>query len=54
MPKPQSELPDNQVAPNPNLEKRTRRHFTTDYKRKILAKLCGVDQDFRRTLKWGS
>jgi len=37
MPKPQSELPENQVTPNPNLEKRTRRQFTTEYKLKILA-----------------
>ena len=37
MPKPQSELPDNQVTPNPNLEKRTRRQCTTEYKLKILA-----------------
>lgn len=37
MPKPQSELPENQVTPNPGLEKRTRRQFSTEYKLKILA-----------------
>lgn len=37
MPKPPSDMPENQVTPNPNLEKRTRRRFTTEYKLKILA-----------------
>ena len=37
MPKPQSELPDNQVKPAPELEKRTRRRFTTEYKLRIIA-----------------
>lgn len=37
MPKPTSELPDNQVTPNPNLEKRTRRSFSPEYKQRILA-----------------
>lgn len=37
MPKPQSELPDNQVTPAPELEKRTRRRFSTDYKLRIIA-----------------
>lgn len=37
MPKPTSELPDNQVTPNPNLEKRTRRYFSPEYKQRILA-----------------
>lgn len=37
MPKPVSEQPDTQVKPDPNLEKRTRRRFTTEYKLKILA-----------------
>ena len=36
MPKPPSELPDHQVTPNPKLEKRTRRHFSTEYKLRIL------------------
>jgi len=29
MPKPPTELPDHQVTPNPKLEKRTRRQFST-------------------------
>lgn len=36
MPKPPIELPDQEVTPNPNLEKRTRRHFSTEYKLRIL------------------
>jgi len=36
MPKPPTELPDQQVTPNPNLEKRTRRHFSTEYKLRLL------------------
>lgn len=30
MPKPPSDLPDNQVTPNPKLEKRTRRQCSTE------------------------
>lgn len=37
MPKPPSDLSENQVTPNPNLEKRTRRRFSTEYKLRILA-----------------
>ncbi|MBI53262.1 MAG: hypothetical protein CL551_02635 [Alcanivorax sp.] len=37
MPKPESQLPENQVSPDPRLEKRTRRHFSTEYKLRILA-----------------
>ncbi|MDN6337071.1 transposase [Halomonas piscis] len=37
MPKPPTELPDHQVTPNPKLEKRTRRQFSTEYKLRILA-----------------
>ena len=37
MPKPPTELPDHQVTPNPMLEKCTRRQFSTEYKRRILA-----------------
>lgn len=37
MPKPQSELPENQVTPSPELEKRTRRRFSTEYKLRIIA-----------------
>lgn len=37
MPKPVSELPDSQVTPAPELEKRTRRTFTPEYKLRILA-----------------
>ena len=37
MPKSVSELPDNQVTPEPSLEKRTRRQFTPDYKLRIIA-----------------
>lgn len=32
MPKQPTDLPDNQVKPNPNLEKRTRRTFSPEYK----------------------
>jgi len=32
MPKPTCDLPDNQVTPNPNLEKRTRRRLSPEYK----------------------
>ena len=38
MPKPiAGSLPDTQVAPEPMLEKRTRRHFSTEYKLRIIA-----------------
>lgn len=38
MPKPiASALPDTQVVPEPMLEKRTRRNFTTEYKLRIIA-----------------
>ena len=37
MPKPESQLPENQVTPDAQLEKRTRRRFSTAYKLKILA-----------------
>lgn len=37
MPKPVTELPAAQVTPLPELEKRTRRTFTTEYKLRILA-----------------
>ena len=37
MPKPPTALPDHQVTPNPKLEKRTRRQFSTEYKLRILA-----------------
>jgi len=33
MPKPQSELPENQVTPNPGLEKCTRRAFSCGSRR---------------------
>lgn len=36
MPKPTTELPATEVAPNPRSEKRTRRIFTRDYKLSIL------------------
>ena len=37
MPKPASSLPENQVTPAPELEKRTRRWFSTEYKLRIIA-----------------
>ena len=38
MPKPITlPLPDSQVVPEPMLEKRTRRHFNTEYKLRIIA-----------------
>lgn len=37
MPKPHRELPDNQVTPDPKLEKRTRRRFTAEYKLRVIA-----------------
>ncbi len=36
MPKPVTELPNNQVKPNPSLEKRTRRKFSAEYKLRII------------------
>jgi len=36
MPKPPSELPNNEVKPDPTLEKRTRRKFTANYKLRII------------------
>jgi len=36
MPKPATKLPNNQVKPNPSLEKRTRRKFSADYKLRII------------------
>jgi transposase-like protein len=36
MPKPESQIPDNQVLPDAQLEKRTRRRFSTEYKLRIL------------------
>jgi len=37
MPKLESQMPENQVRPDAQLEKRTRRHFSTKYKLKALA-----------------
>ena len=37
MPKAPSELPEAQVSPDPKQERRTRRDFSTDYKRQIIA-----------------
>jgi len=38
MPKPVvSSMPDTQVVPDPMLEKRTRRQFSTEYKLRIIA-----------------
>ena len=37
MPKPDRELPDNQVTPDPKLEKRARRQFTLAYKLRVIA-----------------
>ena len=37
MPKPYTALPENQVTPEPKLEKRTRRQFSAEYKLRILA-----------------
>lgn len=37
MPKPESQLPENQVTPDAQFEKRTRRQFSAEYKLKILA-----------------
>lgn len=37
MPKQPSDLPEGQVTPKPELEKRTRRVFSSDYKLRILA-----------------
>lgn len=38
MPKPLSELADTRVDPSPELERRTRRRFSTEYKLKIIAR----------------
>jgi len=45
MPKPPSELPNHQVTLNPKLEKRTRRHFSTEYKLRILAEADACRHD---------
>lgn len=37
MPKPSSDQPESQVTPNPDLEKRTRRQFSKEYKLRIVA-----------------
>src|SRR5680860_1152243 len=37
MPKPESQIPDNQVLPDAQLEKCTRRRFSMEYKLRILA-----------------
>jgi len=37
MPKPRSETSSTQITPEPSLEKRTRRKFTTEYKLRIIA-----------------
>ncbi len=37
MPKSSTEQPDSQVTPNPDLEKRGRRRFSTEYKLRIIA-----------------
>lgn len=37
MPKSTSKLPDNQVTPEPSLEKRSRRQFTPEYKLRIIS-----------------
>lgn len=37
MPKQPSELPEAKVEPSPELERRTRRRFSTEYKLKIVA-----------------
>ena len=37
MPKPMKDLPGTQVTPNPLLERRSRRNFSTEYKLRILA-----------------
>ncbi len=36
MPKTTSDLPENQVTPEPALEKRTRRQYPSDYKLRII------------------
>ena len=38
MPKPASEPTETQVLPDPKLEKRTRRRFTTEYKLRVIAR----------------
>ena len=43
MPKPiVSSMPDTQVVPDPMLEKRSRRHFSTEYKLRIIARPISV------------
>ena len=37
MPKAPSELPESQVSPDPKRERRTRRHFSAEYKLQIIA-----------------
>ena len=37
MPKPETQISDNQVRPDGRLEKRTRRRFSTEYKLRVLA-----------------
>jgi transposase-like protein len=37
MPKPSSDQPESQVTPNPDLEKRSRRQFSKEYKLRIIA-----------------
>ena len=37
MPKPETKLPDGQITPDPQVEKRTRRAFSNEYKLRILA-----------------
>lgn len=38
MPEPVSELPETKVVPSPELERRPRRRFSTEYKLRIIAK----------------
>ena len=38
MPKPAAKQPETQVLPEPTLEKRTRRRFTTEYKLRVIAR----------------
>ena len=44
MPKPRSDSSNTQITPNPELEKRTRRQFTTDYKLRIIAEADACKQ----------
>ena len=43
MPKPATELPDNQVVPNPQHEKRSYRYFSAADKKRILAEADACD-----------